>query len=323
MKFLAVVFFLPLLAEAQTLYVDEQFDFYLTPDVVFASKPIGSPVADVDLQLELYHPLGLNIPTPLPTVILIHGGGFTAGTRFSARLIQMCEGLARRGYACVSIDYRLEGQAPVVSADFLPLANLIEAGGEDQMRARAIAAAVEDGWAAYEWLANNAEFLGIDIERVGIGGSSAGAFIAMAQAYILSDLAITPSNIYGAVFDMWGGLGGAVTMINPDDPPLLITHGADDSVVPLAEAYAIEVQAQSVGLGHEIHVIDDVGHGFDIFSQTTGSGQTVFEEFVDFFYKNLAHDANVYHIPVFPVLAKGCMLGVLCLLGSVALRHRG
>jgi hypothetical protein len=38
---------------AQTLYIDEQFDFTLSSGVVFASKPAGSPVANMDLALEL------------------------------------------------------------------------------------------------------------------------------------------------------------------------------------------------------------------------------------------------------------------------------
>ena len=45
---------LPGFAAAQTLYVDEQFGFDLTTGVVFASKPAGSPLANMDLHLELY-----------------------------------------------------------------------------------------------------------------------------------------------------------------------------------------------------------------------------------------------------------------------------
>ena len=82
-------------AGAQTLYVDELFGFTRTAGVVFASKLVGSPPTNVDLRLELFEPQGAGVPTSRPAIILIHGGGFTGGSRFNARLIEMCERMAQ------------------------------------------------------------------------------------------------------------------------------------------------------------------------------------------------------------------------------------
>ena len=101
-------------SSAQELYRDSQFGFTRTSDVLFASKPVGDPAVDLDLYLELFQPADPSAPQPAPAVILVHGGGFVSGDRNNVTLIELCEKLADRGYVCVSIDYRLAGDDPVI-----------------------------------------------------------------------------------------------------------------------------------------------------------------------------------------------------------------
>ena len=312
-----LAFVYPWAADAETLYVDEQFGVVQTTGVVFASKPAGSPPANLDLLLELFQPQGVGVPTSRPAIILIHGGGFTGGSRFNSRLIEMCERMTRRGYTCVSIDYRLEGDDPVISAPFVPLETAIAAAGES--RAQAIAAAVEDGWAAYEWMSANAVALGVDTNRIGVGGSSAGAVTALMMAYSLDKLGIAPANAFGAVFDMWGSLGDDPTVLAHGDAPLLIAHGENDTVVPVSGAYALETRAIAVGLTHEIHVVPGAGHGFDIFTQIVSPGQTMFERFVDFFYLQVA---GAPAVPAAAPLAKLVLIALLFFTGAALLVQR-
>ncbi len=306
-------------AGAQTLYVDEQFGFAQTTGVVFASKPVGSPATNMDLQLELFQPEGAGVPTSRAAIILIHGGGFTGGSRFNSRLIDMCERMARRGYTCVSIDYRLEGDDPVIGAPYVPIETAVAASGDS--RATAIAAAAEDGWAAYEWMIANAAGLGVDVDRIGVGGSSAGAVTSLMLAYVLDKVGIAPANAFGAVFDMWGTLGDAPTALVSGDAPLLIAHGENDTTVPVSGAYALEARAIAVGLTHEIHVVEGVGHGFNIFTQVVAPGQTMFDRFVDFFYQHVANSGT----PAVPALgprAQMLLLGLLLVLGVTLLGLR-
>ncbi|MBG6213259.1 acetyl esterase [Cryobacterium sp. CAN_C3] len=105
------------------------------------------------LLLNACLPKGEKAPTA--AMILIHGGGFDSGTKDFGGMTALCSELADGGIAAFSVDYRL---AP----EF------------------AYPAQVNDVTDALEWLrepAQVAEF-GIDPERIGLFGSSAGAIIA-------------------------------------------------------------------------------------------------------------------------------------------------
>ena len=92
---------------------------------------------------------------PVAAMILIHGGGFDSGSKDFGGMTALCTELADSGIAAFAVDYRL---APKF----------------------AYPAQVNDVTDALEWLrdpAQVAEF-GIDPERIGLFGSSAGAIIA-------------------------------------------------------------------------------------------------------------------------------------------------
>ena len=315
----SLVFFWLNIAAAQTLYVDEQFGFSLTSGVVFASKPAGSPVSNMDLALELYEPGGVSVPENRPAVILIHGGGFVSGNRFNSRLIEMCERMARRGYSCVSIDYRLQGDAPVVDASFQAIADLFSVLGPGDPRGPAVAAAAEDGWAAYEWLVNNAVTLNIDVDRIAVGGSSAGAVTALYLGYGLEEIGVAPANTFAAVFDMWGAFLGPDTYIMSGDAPLLITHGDADTTVPVEAANALVTRAEAIGLEFERHILPGVGHGYDIFSVLVTPTETMFDRVVDFFYEHVApNQSNSVDVPLLPIPAS---IMILLIVLVVAYHH--
>ncbi len=100
--------------------------------------------ADGDIGVVIYQP-----PTPAPRggLLWIHGGGYIVGTgRNDPHGVGFAE---RAGCSVVSVDYRL---AP-----------------EHTYRE-----AIADCFGALCWLAENAEHLGVDPERIAIGGASAG-----------------------------------------------------------------------------------------------------------------------------------------------------
>lgn len=91
-----------------------------------------------------------------PTLVYFHGGGFTFGDLDSHD--QLCRRLAKNGdFRVISVEYRLAPEAP-------------------------FPAAVEDAWAALNDILGRAHELGVDPNRVGVGGDSAGANLATVAA---------------------------------------------------------------------------------------------------------------------------------------------
>jgi acetyl esterase/lipase len=99
------------------------------------------------LKLDLYLPAGKR----MPVVVLVHGGGWRSG--FRSEFAPMAVRLAQRGYAAVTVSYRLSGEARYP-------------------------AAIEDVQAAVRWVRENAERYGLDAKRIALAGGSAGGQIA-------------------------------------------------------------------------------------------------------------------------------------------------
>ena len=110
-----------------------------------------------DLPLDLYRPT--NADKPIPLIIWIHGGGWRGGSKSR---INRCIGMLERGYAVASVEYRLSGEA------IFP-------------------AAVEDCKAAVSFLRLNAKKFGLDPDRFGAWGSSAGGHL-VAMLGVTSDV---------------------------------------------------------------------------------------------------------------------------------------
>lgn len=114
---------------------------------------------DPDVRLKLYRPDGL--PAAAPALYWIHGGGMVL---LSADNDDFTCALRAAANNClvVSVDYRL---APETSAPGL----------------------VNDCYAGLTWVAKNADELGIDPDRIMIGGASAGGGLAAGTALTARD----------------------------------------------------------------------------------------------------------------------------------------
>lgn len=99
---------------------------------------------------------------PAPGILWIHGGGYMLGGSY---MVEMSCGkmLAEKfGAVVVCPDYRLAGKDP-------------------------FPAALEDCYAALEWMYGNAEELGIDRDRLVVGGESAGGGLTVAVCLFARD----------------------------------------------------------------------------------------------------------------------------------------
>ena len=151
----------------------------------------------IDLKMDIYQPTGDNF-AHRPLIVLAFPGGLTSGVRQSPDIVQLCDNFSKRGYVCVSIDYRLG----------------FENGSDcDTNQFRAFMRGVQDMRAAVRYFYKDAlttNTYRIDTNQIWIGGSSAGAFIALNYAYFkLDTFSKTPPDWAAPVFLALGGTEGA------------------------------------------------------------------------------------------------------------------
>jgi dipeptidyl aminopeptidase/acylaminoacyl peptidase len=94
---------------------------------------------------------------------------------------------------------------------------------------------------------------GVDPDRLAIVGISLGAALALETAE--GDRRVK------AVVDYFGPLPEGLAAKTPRLPPTLILHGAQDRIVPVSNAYALETLLKQTGTPHEIQVYPGQGHG--------------------------------------------------------------
>ena len=135
-------------------YVDAR-DFYVLTSKKLAGDPPTNldisekiiPAPFVDIPIRIYRPQG-TLEQLMPALIYFHGGGWCIGDLESHD--HVCRWLASHsGCVVISVDYRV--------------------GPEHKFPA-----AVEDAYMASEWIATHAKELKLDVNRIGIGGDSAG-----------------------------------------------------------------------------------------------------------------------------------------------------
>lgn len=128
------------------------------PDVRTEDRSIAGPTGPIPIRI--YRP-----PTateaPLPVVVFLHGGGWCVGD------LDTYDGDARNHAVAadavvVSVDYRLAPEHPYP-------------------------AAVEDAWAATQWVASHAGELGVDADRMAVAGDSAGGNLAAVVTLLARD----------------------------------------------------------------------------------------------------------------------------------------
>jgi acetyl esterase/lipase len=248
------------------------------------------------LLLDIYRPLE-PVATPAPAIIWMHGGGWSMGDKYPSGVTF----LAEAGFFCVSINYRLSGEA------YFP-------------------AALEDCKCAVRWLRANAAAYNVDPDAIGVGGSSAGGHLAMMVACAdesagfegdggwedVSSRVQAVCSYFGPI-DLTSLLGesmienfiGASLQQDPDaflraspiyyvsagDPPLLMINGNMDMLVPVGQAKEMQEAYQKQGLDARLIVVKNAGHGLvQAGSQPISPSQEEYERSViEFFIKNLSH----------------------------------
>lgn len=208
----------------------------------------------------------------LPAVLMVHGGGWMGGSKEAMR--PLARALAARGWVVVSTSYRLAGQAPYP-------------------------AAVHDVKASVRWLRAHASEFGVDPQRVGAVGGSAGG-------HLVGLVATTADRLLEETDGPWAGqtarldaavlmgagvdqlaraleapkpipsqlvfFGGPVSerreiyreaspmhQLTAACPPLLFLDGEKDD--PGARYVTMRQRMDELGVAHELAVVEGCAHG--------------------------------------------------------------
>lgn len=223
-----------------TRYDQEVFStVQITSDVTYGAN-IDNAGNNLVLTMDIYEPSG-DTASIRPLIVWAHGGSFLGGTKNDADVTSLCNHFAKRGYVCVSINYRLGITLPP----------------SQTTATQAVYRAVQDMKAAIRYFRQDAATTNtykIDPSTIFAAGSSAGAFTALHLAYLNepSELpAVIDTTIMGgmegtsgnpgyastvnAVVNLCGALGDK-TWVIPGDVPLCSMHGTNDQIVPYATA---------------------------------------------------------------------------------------
>jgi acetyl esterase/lipase len=209
--------------------------------------------------------------TPQPTLIWIHGGGWTGGSKESSvmQLVPWME----MGWDIVNVEYRLARISPAP-------------------------AAVEDCLCALRWVAQQAKTYGFDTSRLVLSGDSAGGHLALTTGMIPESAGLdrecpgAPLPKVAAIIDWYGitdvndlldgpnrrtyAVAWLGSMPNREEiarrvsplsyvreglPPVLSIQGDADPTVPYQHSIRLQEALAKVGVPHEMVTIPGGKHG--------------------------------------------------------------
>ena len=248
--------------------------------------PATVPTQTVDAYAIMHGvPLGLDIFSPRasgpsPAVVLIHGGGWRAGER--AHVHDMARMLTTLGFAAIAVDYR-----------------------KTETETYRFPGAIADLRCAIRYLRIHSQELGIDPQRIGAVGFSAGGHLAALLAtapdaaglddgcpYEGTSPAIQSVVSYYGPYDLTrrqdfvrrarrlidqvtegpnaerSRLLSPVTHLDAGDPPVLLIHGERDRVVPARQARVMRAALRRHGVPNRLLVVPTGGHGFTLLTDS-------------------------------------------------------
>lgn len=199
-------------------------------------------------------------------VIIAPGGGFRTLSMENEGW-QLAQALADQGIAAFVLKYRLN-QTPADMGDFeRSMAEMFSGAAARPPRPAPGAAAglgpqVADANAAFALVRANATQWGIDPDRIGMIGFSAGAMLTMTTT-LASDTAKPAfiGNIYGPL---------SAVEVPTDAPPLFVALAADDPLFANSGFGLIE-SWKAAKRPVEFHYYEQGGHGFGMYPKDTTS----------------------------------------------------
>lgn len=228
-----------------------------------------------------FRPLLLDLHVPddavdragAPVVVWIHGGGFAYGDRrYLPQTLEpnsVFSALTKAGLACATVDYRL----------------LKEARWPAQR---------DDIAAAISFIRASAGEYGLDAERIGTWGESAGGHLALMAGltepgisavvawYPLTDLRLLPPGAFDGTtrprlfersavdFPALMADASPITHITGSSPPCLLVHGDRDQALPAVHSERFHQALAAAGVESACQIVPGADHCFEGYRDVPG-----------------------------------------------------
>jgi para-nitrobenzyl esterase len=280
MKFFISFLFLAIttLSFSQTLYLDK------VSAVSKRTYTYQKNKGEKKLKLDFYKPK--KVKGALPLLLYVHGGGFSGGKRNDKNTVNFANNMAARGYAVASISYRLTRKNLGFNCD---------TKSEDKIKA--FNATSEDISYAIKYILSKKRRFKIDINKIILIGTSAGAEAVLNLAYV-HRTKILPEDIkFAGLISMAGAIISLDTITKEKAIPTQLFHGTDDQLVPYdidSHHYCKNNNAGylilygSKAIAHKLKIL---GQSFYLYTIQKGdhswSGKPMYEctpEILDFLY---------------------------------------
>lgn len=280
---LAFLLFSASLCFAQTTsdaatFAAEMMRYEVHPNIVYQTS------SSYEAKLDVYTPSEEKEPTsPTPVVVVIHGGGWIAGTK-EQRVLEMMPYL-QMGFAAVNVEYRL------AKSSLAP-------------------AAVEDCRCALHWVFVHAKKYNFDPNRVVLQGGSAGGHLVLMTGMLTpkdgfdKECWSGPENVWSenpgtngeprvaaivnwfGIADVLDELHGAnakgyaviwlgnqpnadeiakrvspINYVSKSNPPIITIHGDKDTLVPYEQSVRLHKALNAAGVPNQLVTMPGAGHG--------------------------------------------------------------
>ena len=251
------------MAFGQNLSASISAPYRIVPNITYVTAN------NFEAKLDVYS--RTDTQAPQPTIIFIHGGGWTGGSK-ETQLFNLMPYL-EMGWNAVNVEYRL--------------ARVSEAP-----------AAVEDCLCALRWVIRNAKQYGFDAGKLVVSGGSAGGHLALTTGMMPASAGFdrqcpgTEQLKVAAIVDWYGitdvadlldgenmrayavqWLGSRpdrvevarrlspLTYVRAGIPPIISIQGDADPVVPYSHSVRLQEALQKAGIDHELVTIPGGKHG--------------------------------------------------------------
>jgi predicted esterase len=210
-------------------YRDEVFDGYTTQSDLQYGQAVDHQGHQQRLLLDVLEPAGDDAPVRA-AVVWVHGGYFKRGSKTIEWYQEVREQYVKAGYVVFSINYRLNDSLPeglLPTVETLRLEEYINEAKD----------AAHDAQAAVRWVRAHAAQYRVDPNLIAISGHSAGGIISQMVGFNEDDPGTsgTPgvsSRVAAVVSSAGGTLPLVLSDVGLDEPPMLLSHGIADQVVP-------------------------------------------------------------------------------------------
>jgi predicted esterase len=235
-----------------------------------------------ELKLDIYEPKD-DAASNRPLILFFHGGGFLFGNKREEELVYWAKSMAKRGYICMSVQYRLG----IETSNFFNINPEV---------AKAVWRATLDARAAVQYAKANATKHRIDTTQIFLTGVSAGAIASIHSQMLDTDVEFSQSspriNPAGTgltvpdeylsynfrvkgILNLCGAIGNLNWMRNNTNYHLLNIHGDQDPTIPyktgafrvgplnittLSGSFSIDSMAKVLGIKSQLHTFKGMGH---------------------------------------------------------------